>query len=600
MTLGSAFWRKWILAVGVAFLAFGGLVAEHSRAIASEESFSVRDQLRRMFEPLAATGVTFPAVLELEGAQLALHDALIPFYRQRGYRPVWFRDGQVSIEARQWMEHVQGIAAEGVDPSAYHVETLTTCLELIKISRSYGGACETDGLTLVDLLLTDAFLKYASHLLEVRMDPVRIAPASWHSSPAHTDAASLLRQVLQTRQVDAVLDELLPYRAGYRRLSVYLAYYRMLALDGGWPVFPEGPPVRRGDRDARVPALRRFLVLVGDLEKAREASGRLMDRWTVKALKRFQARHGLRPDGVLGKDTLAQLNVPVARRIEQLSLNLERERQPLRAAKGRYLQVDITDFSLKVVDGGREIMRMPVVVGTSFRRTPVFSSLMTYLVFAPYWTVPPTILEEDKLPLLKADPSYLTSHHYEIVAWGKDPDRIIDAATINWKTVTAETFPGMLRQKPGPWNPLGKVKFMFPNAYHVYLHDTPAHYLFQKQQRTFSSGCIRIARPLELAIYLLEGQKGWSQDRIEEEMQGTKPYTVRLKRPIPVCILYRTAWVDAQGRLQFRNDVYQQDPDLRAALQQRTEVSKSTSGMTSHVVPGDYGHSNEAAVRRVR
>lgn len=427
------------------------------------------------------------------------------------------------------------------------------------------------------------FLKFVSHLMNGRVDPGHLYAAEWQSSVSAIDVVGILHQVLQKGEVTEVLEEVLPYRAGYQRLAVYLAHYRQLALGGGWPVLADGPPIRRGDRDARLPALRRFLVLVGDLEKSRQSSGWRMDVATTAALKRFQVRHGLRPDGVLGKDTLAQINVPIGRRIEQLGLNLERERWPKKDADDRYLQVDITDFTLTLVDGGREIMRMPVVVGTSFRRTPVFSALMTYLVFAPYWTVPPTILEQDKLPVIKANPDYLESHHYEIVAWGKDPNRTIDAASINWKTVTAKSFPGMLRQKPGPWNPLGKVKFMFPNAYHVYLHDTPAQYLFAKQQRTFSSGCIRIARPLELAIYLLDGQKGWDTERIKKEMDASKPYTVRLKKPIPVHILYRTAWVDVQGRLQFRNDVYERDQELRAALKQRPESSGQMAEVTMQV-----------------
>ena len=225
---------------------------------------------------------------------------------------------------------------------------------------------------------------------------------------------------------------------------------------------------------------------------------------------------------------------------------------------------------------------------------------MKYLVFAPYWTVPPTIFRQDKWPLIKADRNYLKAHHYEIVAWGKDPNRVIDPASLNWKTLTAENFPGMLRQKPGPWNPLGKVKFMFPNAYHVYLHDTPSQHLFGEQQRTFSSGCIRIARPLELAVYLLEGQQGWDRERIEKEMAGSKPYSVRLKRPVPVHILYRTAWVDAQGRLQFRNDVYQRDAKLQAALQGQPMPMEQPTEMASQGDAGIYDAEFDSGVHVVR
>jgi len=600
--LALAIWRKWIL-LGMMMLFSVGLSAGgQGHAAVQTESVSIGSQLQQMFESFDGTGMAASAVLQVEAARLSLHKAVVPFYRQRAYRPAWFRDGRISREARQWIEHLQGIAAEGLRPADYHVETLVTCLESIRLLQSYGAECESIGLALVDLLLTDAFLKYTSHLFAGRIAAHRAVPVVRHSNSGRLDALGVLRKAMRSRDVRAVLEELLPYGEEYRRLTVYLAYYRRLAYAGGWPVLPDGPAVRYGDRDARVPHLRRFLVLVGDLAQVHASPSRLMDGAVVKALKRFQARHGLRPDGILGEDTLEQINVPVARRVEQLNLNLERERQPDQDqdANVRYLQVDITDFTLKVVDGGREIMRMPVVVGTSFRRTPVFSALMSYLVFAPYWTVPPTILEEDKLPLLRKDPSYLESHHYEIVAWGKDPDRIIDAATIDWKKMTAKNFPGMLRQKPGPWNPLGKVKFMFPNAYHVYLHDTPAQYLFDKQRRTFSSGCIRIARPLELALYLLKGQEGWTEERIQKEMEGSKPYTVGLKRPIPVHIVYRTAWVDAQGRLQFRKDVYQRDPELRAELQQGPGISRSVSGMPPRAAPDVFEDDAEIGVIGVR
>lgn len=545
-----------------------------------EEKPSITHRLRQMVEPYGSGGLPAAAILEVEDVQVSLHGALVPFYRGRNYRPAWFdADGKFSVIAWQWLQRLQGVAAEGLDPLDYHVESLTVSVETVQVSHSFGEECDTVGLALIDLLLTDSFLKYASRLLYGQVHAAR-----WYAGDSRIPAAeavSVMHRVMQQRQVDPVLEALVPERVGYRRLAVYLAHYRNLASAGVWPTLADGPSVSPGKSDQRVPRLRRFLMLVGDLDTGRMSAGPGMDVDTVAALRRFQSRHGLRPDGVLGPETLAQINVPVEKRIEQLTLNLERERLQKPASGSRYLQVDITDFNLTVFENGLEVMAMPVVVGTSFRRTPVFSALMSYLVFAPYWTVPPTILKQDKLPLIKADPGYLASHHYEIVAWGKDPDRIIDPGKIDWKKITAETFPGMLRQKPGPWNPLGKVKFMFPNAYHVYLHDTPSRHLFEKQQRTFSSGCIRIARPVDLAVYLLGGQEGWDRGRILKEMERSKPYTVRLKRPLPVHILYRTAWVDAWGRLQFRNDVYGRDPELKTVLDEQNRVAKKKTGMAA-------------------
>jgi len=573
--LHLASWKKWFV---VCILIQIGVLCATENCVASEaDSRFLSRQLRQIIEPLIVDGSSAPSVLKVGELQLPLHEQLVSFYRQRDYHPAWLQDGTVSPVAWQWLERIQGVAAEGLNPRDYHVETLAVCLEMTHVTQSYGVACDSLGLAMIEILLTDAFLKYVSHLLGGRVDITQLYAAEWQALMPKTDAVTVLHQVLLKQQVGAVLDELVPYRASQLRLGVYLEHYRQLALAGGWPELPEGPFVSLGARDHRIPLLRHFLILVGDLDKSQESSSWTLDRHVVDALKRFQDRHGLQADGVLGKDTLAQINVPVDRRIEQLRLNLERERWPVQDPGARYLQVDITDFNLTVVDQGVEIMRMPVVVGTEFRRTPVFSALMRYLVFAPYWTVPPTIFQQDKWPLIKANRNYLKTHHYEIVAWGKAPNRIIDPASLHWKTLTAQNFPGMLRQKPGPWNPLGRVKFMFPNAYHVYLHDTPSQHLFEEQQRTFSSGCIRIARPLDLAVYLLEGQEGWDRERVEKEMAGTKPYTVRLARPIPVHILYRTAWVDGQGRLQFRNDVYRRDAKLQTALQgQSMPIGPST------------------------
>jgi murein L,D-transpeptidase YcbB/YkuD len=223
-------------------------------------------------------------------------------------------------------------------------------------------------------------------------------------------------------------------------------------------------------------------------------------------------------------------------------------------------------------------MSMPVVVGTSYRKTPVFSARMTYLEFAPHWTVPSTILREDKLPLIKKNPGWLARHHYEIVPWSGAAKETIDLAAIDWKTVEADTFPGTLRMKPGPWNPLGRIKFMFPNRFAVYLHDTPDRYLFTRDIRSYSSGCIRVERPLDLAQFLLEKAAEWDCDLILDALESDEPLTVSLPAVWPVHILYWTAWVDAEGALQFRDDFYLRDLDLELALIRASEGTKAEAG----------------------
>jgi murein L,D-transpeptidase YcbB/YkuD len=218
-----------------------------------------------------------------------------------------------------------------------------------------------------------------------------------------------------------------------------------------------------------------------------------------------------------------------------------------------------------VVENGEVIMAMPVIVGTPYRKTPVFTASMTYLEFAPYWTVPATILREDKLPAIRKDPGFLQEHHFRVIRASGRELSSEELGGIDWRKVTAERFPGELRMDPGPWNPLGRVKFMFPNAFNVYLHDTNERWLFDRHRRTFSSGCIRIERPVDLARYLLRDQPGWSEERLQEALQKSRPMQVGIP-PLPTHIQYWTAWVAGDGSLQFRTDLYQRDLDLEVAL----------------------------------
>jgi len=282
-------------------------------------------------------------------------------------------------------------------------------------------------------------------------------------------------------------------------------------------------------------------------------------------VKRFQTRHGLVVDGVVGQRTLAVLNVPVEQRIRQMELNLERWRWLPKSLGKRHIQVNIAAFNLNVVEEEQPVISMPVVVGTAYRKTPVFSARMTYLELAPTWTVPPTILREDKLPAIKANPDYLINKHFRILKRQDDNWVEVDAALIDWAGVHAENFPGIMRQDPGPWNPLGRIKFMFPNSFNVYMHDTNEPQLFKKARRSYSSGCIRVERPVELAQYLLEGIEDWDGERLLASLENLEPIRVNIL-PLPVHIQYWTAWADVDGTTHFRQDIYYRDLDLEVAL----------------------------------
>jgi len=339
-----------------------------------------------------------------------------------------------------------------------------------------------------------------------------------------------------------------------------LAQYRQLAAQGGWAKVPAGPALREGDRDERLPSLQQRLLASGDLA-ATASRGDYFDKIIREAVQRFQARHGLTADGVVGDKTLSALNIPIGERIRQLAASLERC-QPLPAVlERRHILVNIADFTLKLYEDDKLVLSMPVIVGKTYRQTPVFNGRISSLVLNPSWEVPHSIATQDLLPKIKKNPGYLSQLHLRVFQ-GWKPGAEIDPASIDWTTLSTSRFPYRLRQDPGPANALGRVKFLFPNPYDVYLHDTPTQALFQKDSRPFSSGCIRLAKPMELALYLLQGSRFSSMTALTSALAQEKSQSVAIPSPIAVHIVYMTAWVDREGMIQFRPDIYNREPAL--------------------------------------
>jgi murein L,D-transpeptidase YcbB/YkuD len=557
-TMGTLI-RKVAISTGVMLLLVG---LSSAPLVAGEWDLStVRVELEGLLTHDAAT-VGF----DLDGSRVPLHERVAEFYRQRHYYPAWLEGRQLSAQARRLLEILQGASAEGLNPEDYHASTLGILDALNRALPSYGEMWDRQGRARLDILLTSAYLRYAGHLIRGRMDPAAVYPGEWRATPKTLDVVEVLREGLRWGNAAEALEKIAPKNPVYVGLRDHLAFCRRIAAEGGWPQIPAGKAVHFGESDWRIPWLRQHLAQVGDLRSVENVGTTVFDEETVAALQRFQVRHGLKPDGVFGPSTLAELNVSVEERIRQIELNMERSRWLPEDLGDRYLFVNIADFRLTVVEKGEEVLNMNVVVGTPLRRTPVFSSRLSYLIFSPYWNVPVSILRKDKLPLIKANVKYLTSHHYQIIAWKEFPNQILDPADIDWEPVTAENFPGLLRQKPGPWNALGRVKFMLPNSFDIFLHDTPEQSLFQRSERVFSSGCVRLERPAELADYLLRDLRDWNKERILQVMAAGQPERVDIPDHPPVHIFYQTAWVDGQGNLQFRKDVYQRDRDLYAAL----------------------------------
>jgi murein L,D-transpeptidase YcbB/YkuD len=487
------------------------------------------------------------------------------FYESRNYLPAWSANGRLT-QADSLIRAVEAAYYDGLTPAYYHLQPLKTLMQ--NIEGKMQGMAVTERLATIDILLTDAFLALGCHLSGGCVDPVTLEQ-EWNAKRQDLDVASVLDQALRKRQIREALAGLRPAEDSYRGLSRALAEYRALRSRGGWPSVPGGPLMKKGTMGARVIALRKRLAVSGDLAAGGTKKRKIFDRKLQQSVILFQRRHGLGADGVVGPETLAALNVPIGERIRQIELNMERLRWVGGNLGQRAVVINIANFSLDAREGGKSVLSMKVVVGKPFWDTPVFNAKMTYLVLNPSWTVPDSIAKEELLEKIKKDPDYLISQKIAVLrGWGSQEEDI-DPERVDWSKVTPKNLIYRFRQKPGSLNPLGTIKFMLPNKFNIYLHDTPAKHLFSEHVRTFSHGCTRIEKPLDLAAYVLRDDPQWTREKLLAALAEGKEKIVRIAHPVDVYFLYLTAWVDCNGALQFRDDIYGRDSRLDEALRTR-------------------------------
>ncbi len=520
-----------------------------------EEPDSLPSLLQRRVEAGVATGALWAGEQRLTAER-----SLPSFYRARSFAPAWSAGGRPTRAVGALLRAIEEAALDGLDARDYHLEPLRALV-------GRGPRATVPELADLDLLATDAFLVLGSHLLHGRVDPVQVR-AEWLANRRGADMAAVLAEALEGDAVAEALDRLRPSQPRYARMREALARLRQVEASGGWPRLGDGPTLRVGDTGPRVRTLRARLAASGDLvdEGDEAAAEDVFDPTLEAAVRRFQSRHGLDADGVVGAGTRAALDVPVGARIERLVVNLERWRWLPAELGRRHILVNIPDYAVVVREDGVPVLRLRAIVGRAYRQTPVFTASMGYLVLSPFWHVPPGIAANDQLPLIRANPSAIAAQRMTLL--DRRTNAVVDPATIDWSSMTAERFNQeyRLRQDPGPANALGDVKFMFPNTWNVYLHDTPARELFGSTERAFSSGCIRVDRPLELAAWLLRELPGWDADRIRRTVDARTETTVTLPAPVPVHLQYLTAFVDDEGLLHFRRDLYERDAAVLAAL----------------------------------
>lgn len=503
---------------------------------------------------------TNPAT-KLHEKSLAAIPFLLELYSRRNFRPTWNDNGHIE----EFISIIETTTEEGLNPDDYHAAALRDLQQ--KVSAESSQQEQVD----FDILLTDALFRLGTHLRFGKVDPVRL-DSNWNVGREikTDDPVALFQDAIDSDSLKAFINERIPRQAFYLRFKQALKQYRAIRDAGGWPVIPDGSVLKPGMTDPRVAIMRERLSAEGDLVAAVNSPSHLYDDELEQAVIRFQQRHGLDADGVAGQKTFTAMNVSVENRISQIKVNLERSRWVFTDLTGDFLVVNIAGYKLYLVKNDELVWTSNVMVGKTYRKTPVFKSKMKYLVWNPTWTVPPGILRRDIIPKMKKDPDYLNKKGYLLL--DRDGNEV-DQATVDFSSLSSRNFPYIVRQPAGPNNALGQVKFIFPNGHFVFLHDTNHRELFIHSKRAFSSGCIRVEDPLKLAELLLENPERWDNDGIQRVLTSGKTQTVHLAEPLSVLLLYWTTVVAPDGSVSFYEDVYGRDQRIIESLDQPFELS---------------------------
>ena len=532
-----------------------GLCCEQIRySLPVDEQQTSNEVLRRLIESGRLSDLHWPDFS-------AYRTELINFYMSADYSLAWIRDGQPTVQAQEIIALLadaekKGLRAEDYDGPYWQERVATLSWPAADVRERF------------DVALTVSAMRYISDLHNGRL-PSALFRSAIESEGHSFELADFLRTwIVNSDDIAKVIEEIEPPFPGYRRTKVALEQYLGLEREGEGDLLPEiTEPLNPGDTYTGVPQLVRRLQRVGDLSVDTQylPASNIYEGRVVEGVRQFQQRHGLRTDGRIDKETFKELMTPFHDRVVQLRLALERWRWLPRDLKPPLIVVNIPEFHLRAYDDHKLSFFTRVITGKALgHETPVFADELEYLVFRPYWNVPNSILQQELIPKLEEDRAYLTRHQFEVVNKGS----IITDGSVN-DAILEQLHAGELgiRQKPGPGNALGLIKFAFPNSYSVYLHATPEQELFEHSRRDFSHGCIRVEDPVGLATWLLRDDPSWIKERIIAAMNGSETMRVELPQKIPVLIVYGTAFVEENGEARFYRDIYKHDAALEHALE---------------------------------
>lgn len=549
-----------VLRVSVLFLAL--LV---SSPASSQVRVNSNDSIQYLSEQLL-----LGSEVRVADAALAASNIIPELYSRREFTPAWADDDQID----EFVGLIGKAYEEGLNPNDYLHAELSS---LIRDHRQNPDDADLQGK--LDVLLTESLSRYGNHLIYGKVDPAQLDENwNWLRSSDGRDPVALVQQAIDSDSITAFINNFLDRGPIYQRMRAVLAEYRSLKEAGGWPLIDAGPTLRLGMEEDRIAVIRKRLAVTGDLSGSEDNRSRVFDTALEQGVVAFQDRHNLEADGAIGAQTLAAMNVTVDERIDQIRVNLERLRWVVRDIEDEFVITNIASFRTYLVRDREIVWSGRSQVGRFYRQTPVFTAKIKYLQFNPTWTVPPGILTNDILPAVQNDIGYLAKKNMDLI----DSDgKKVDPASVDWSQYRAGRLPPyQFVQRPGPTNALGRVKFIFPNSHFVFLHDTPSKALFDRTERTFSSGCIRVENPFVFAELLLDNPDKWNSDSIQKLLDSEKPQNVFLEDPLTVMLLYGTVSATDMELVRFYNDIYERDArvlnSLNAAFVFRDALAGST------------------------
>ena len=517
------------------------------------------DQLRTMLEAEnPGKGLT------VRGSALSNSDEIHRFYDARSFEEAWSERGILLEKAYALRFEIKQAKYDGLNPEDYHLDVIEGLFASFESNKKSGNANEASDVVELDLILTDAFFKLATHLEIGKVDPSKLK-TDWEITPKaqRKDHVLLLNQAINSGEVRQALEELYPqfsiYKKGREVVRVMDELQKKDTLD--WKPIKVDQSLKVGQSNNVIPQVRQRLAFWGYVSPTPPSDPKLFDSLLFAGVKQFQRSNGMEPDGAIGKNTALAISKSPASLMDMASVNLERLRWLPDTVKGaEFILVNIANYQLDYLNKLDTLLSSRVIVGKQYHESPIFSAQMSYIVFSPYWNIPPSITRSEIIPSVRKNPSYLQQKNMEVVT---SSGKVVNPSSIDWNS---KSFPYMIRQKPGGNNSLGLVKFMFPNSHSVYIHDTPARTLFDKEDRALSHGCIRIQNPAKFAQVLLNDDPKWTPEKIDQAMHQTTEQIVSLPRKIPVVLVYLTFWADSTGKAHFRQDIYNRDSEVLALL----------------------------------